>query len=156
MGHSDTDGTIGVPRQRPKLKLKFQCGDHVQQLKETQLPPKNTSSSFRPRMLRLRQTLFGPSALIRVRPARHLTNPLMISPAPLSEAANQHFSVDLDGKPVVDLTFASEPLGMPAEDGYGWPYIEAGQFIGPENRYQICRKLGWGMSSSTWLARDKK
>ena len=106
-------------------------------------------------MFRLRQALFGPLPLLRARPARH-TSPLMISPAPLSEAANQHFSVGLDGNPVVDLTFASEPLGLPAQGGYGWPYIEAGQFIGPENRYQICRKLGWGMSSSTWLARDQK
>ncbi|KAF8531902.1 kinase-like protein [Gautieria morchelliformis] len=30
---------------------------------------------------------------------------------------NQHFSVDPTGKPVVDLTFVKEPLGLPAEEG---------------------------------------
>ncbi|KAK0430418.1 kinase-like protein [Armillaria borealis] len=43
---------------------------------------------------------------------------------------------------------------MSAEEGYGWPQLEFNEAIGPENRYVICRKLGWGMSSSTWLARD--
>ena len=67
---------------------------------------------------------------------------------------NQHFSIDPEGKQVVDLTFASEPLGMPAPDGYGWPQIDFGQRVGKEERYTIVRKLGWGMHSSTWLARD--
>ena len=70
------------------------------------------------------------------------------------EPTNQHFSVDAEGKQVVDLTFASEPLGLPATDGYGWAQFEFGDQIGPENRYTIARKLGWGMHSSTWLARD--
>ncbi|KXN83018.1 Serine/threonine-protein kinase SRPK [Leucoagaricus sp. SymC.cos] len=35
---------------------------------------------------------------------------------------NQHFSVDPEGKQVVDLTFASEALGMPTVDGYGWAH----------------------------------
>ena len=70
------------------------------------------------------------------------------------EPTNQHFSVDAEGKQVVDLTFVSEPLGMPATDGYGWAQFEFGDQIGPENRYTITRKLGWGMHSSTWLARD--
>ena len=68
--------------------------------------------------------------------------------------ANQHFSVDPEGKEVVDLIFASEALGMPAADGYGWAQLEFGEQIGQENRYVITRKLGWGMHSSTWLARD--
>ena len=72
-----------------------------------------------------------------------------------SEPSNQHFSVGADGKTYVDLSFASEPLGMPAKDGYGWPQIDINQSIGPDNRYTIRRKLGWGMSSSTWLARDR-
>ncbi|SJK98279.1 uncharacterized protein ARMOST_01542 [Armillaria ostoyae] len=70
-------------------------------------------------------------------------------------AANQHISsVGPDGVVHVDLTFVEEPLGMSAEEGYGWPQLEFNEAIGPENRYVICRKLGWGMSSSTWLARD--
>ncbi|KXN87240.1 Serine/threonine-protein kinase SRPK [Leucoagaricus sp. SymC.cos] len=67
---------------------------------------------------------------------------------------NQHFSVDPEGKQVVDLTFASEALGMPAANGYGWAQFEFGDQIGQDNRYTIARKLGWGMHSSTWLARD--
>lgn len=66
----------------------------------------------------------------------------------------QHFSLDAEGNEVVDLSFVSEPLGMPASDGYGWPQLEFGECIGPGNRYKIARKLGWGMHSSTWLARD--
>ncbi|KAG2350165.1 kinase-like protein [Suillus weaverae] len=49
----------------------------------------------------------------------------------------------------------SEPLGLPAQDGFGWPQLEFNEAIGPDDRYIICRKLGWGMHSSTWLARDK-
>ena len=67
---------------------------------------------------------------------------------------NQRFSVDAEGKQVFDLTFASEALGMPAADGYGWAQFEFGEQIGKDNRYTIVRKLGWGMHSSTWLTRD--
>ena len=71
-----------------------------------------------------------------------------------SEPTNQHFSVDPEGKRVVDLSFASEALGMPASEGFGWAQFEFGDRIGQDNRYTISRKLGWGMYSSTWLARD--
>ncbi|KAF9018564.1 kinase-like protein [Hymenopellis radicata] len=43
---------------------------------------------------------------------------------------------------------------MPASRGYGWARLDFGQKIGPNERYTIERKLGWGMHSSTWLARD--
>jgi len=68
--------------------------------------------------------------------------------------ANLHFSVDPEGKQVVDLIFASEALGVPAADGYGWAQFEFGDRIGEDKRYTISRKLGWGSHSSTWLARD--
>ena len=67
---------------------------------------------------------------------------------------NQHFSVDPDGKTVMDLIFTSEPLGMPAKEGYGWVQWKFGEKVGPDARYTILRKLGWGSHSSTWLARD--
>jgi len=70
------------------------------------------------------------------------------------DLANLHISVDPEGKQVVDLIFASESLGMPAADGYGWVQFEFGDKIGRANRYTIARKLGWGMHSSTRLARD--
>ena len=71
-----------------------------------------------------------------------------------TKPTNQHISVGPDGKVNVDLTFVEEPLGMPASDGYGWPQFKFGETLGPEKRYTIVRKLGWGMTSSTWLARD--
>jgi hypothetical protein len=77
----------------------------------------------------------------------------MPSPTQL-ETTNQRLSVDPEGKQVVDLSFVSEPLGLPAADGYGWAQFEFGDQIGPDNRYTITRKLGWGMYSSVWLARD--
>lgn len=43
---------------------------------------------------------------------------------------------------------------MPVADGYGWARFEFGDQIGRDNRYTITQKLGWGMHSSTWLARD--
>ncbi|KAG8832213.1 hypothetical protein FRC17_001749 [Serendipita sp. 399] len=36
----------------------------------------------------------------------------------------------------------------------GWPQFEFGEKMGENGRYTIVRKLGWGMHSSTWLARD--
>lgn len=69
---------------------------------------------------------------------------------------NHHVSVTEDGQTFVDLEFVEEPLGMPASEGYGWPNLEFGEAIGPDNRYDIVRKLGWGMTSSTWLARDRE
>ena len=43
---------------------------------------------------------------------------------------------------------------MLATAGYGWPQIDFGQRVGKDERYTIVHKLGWGMHSSTWLARD--
>ena len=70
------------------------------------------------------------------------------------EPTNQRFRIDSGGNQVVDLTFVSEPLGLPATKGYGWAQFEFGDQIGQDNRYIIARKLGWGMHSSTWLASD--
>lgn len=70
--------------------------------------------------------------------------------------ANAHWTVDHTGKSVVDLKFIEEPLGIPAQDGYGWPYIDFGESIGPNGRYTISRKLGFGSTSSIWLACDQR
>jgi len=87
------------------------------------------------------------STSIRISP----TNRLEITDPHL---ANLHFSLDPEGKQIVDLNFASEALGMPAADGYGWAQLEFGDQMGEGGRYTIVRKLGWGSHSSTWLARD--
>lgn len=104
------------------------------------------------RALRVSRSLQLPLSPISSRTISGYAN-MSSSPA---DPTNQRFSVDPDGNKVVDLTFASEALGMPAAQGYGWAQLNFGEHIGPGNRYTITRKLGWGMHSSTWLARDKQ
>ncbi|KAJ3884466.1 kinase-like protein [Lentinula edodes] len=84
--------------------------------------------------------------------SRHQPVGIMIDPIP--GVQNQEFYVDKDGTSRVNLSFVEEPLGLPGSKGYGWPQLEFGERIGPDLRYEIKRKLGWGMSSSTWLAYD--
>ena len=72
-----------------------------------------------------------------------------------AQPRNQHFSVGPNGEEVVDLSFESEALGMSAERGYGWTHWRFWDNVGPDSRYTILRKLGWGTQSSTWLARDE-
>ncbi|KAJ6569241.1 kinase-like domain-containing protein [Mycena capillaripes] len=71
-----------------------------------------------------------------------LQSPAMNDPTPVSKVQN------------VELTFVEEPLGLRADQGYGYLQVDFGQRIGPNGRYEILRKLGWGMNASVWLARD--
>ncbi|KAJ7839787.1 kinase-like protein [Mycena leptocephala] len=50
------------------------------------------------------------------------------------------------------VAFASEVLAAKA---YGRPQFAFGDPVGNDQRYTILRKLGWGMHSSTWLARNE-
>ncbi|KAJ7764787.1 kinase-like protein [Mycena metata] len=68
---------------------------------------------------------------------------------PLSPATGIHSEV-------VDLSFEEEPLGMPAITGFGFPRFEFGEFLGPDRRYKIVRKLGRGLNSTTWLVHDEQ
>jgi hypothetical protein len=61
-----------------------------------------------------------------------------------------------NGENVTAFIFASEAIGMSAEHGCDWAQFRISDTIGNDLRYTIVRKLGWGMHSSTWLARDKK
>jgi hypothetical protein len=70
--------------------------------------------------------------------------------------SNKHLSVDAEGNTQVDLEFIEEPLGLSAEQGHGFLRIEFGDAIGPDHRYKVVRKLGWGMNSSVWMAFDEK
>jgi hypothetical protein len=56
----------------------------------------------------------------------------------------------------IHLKFASEPLGVSPELGYGYPQLRFGARVGPGSRYEIVRKLGWGASASIWLAHDTR
>ncbi|RDB25924.1 Serine/threonine-protein kinase SRPK [Hypsizygus marmoreus] len=71
-------------------------------------------------------------------------------------SSNKHVSVDPEGNHLVDLEFIEEPLGVTAEQGQGFLRVEFGEAIGPDSRYEVARKLGWGMNSSIWLALDRK
>ncbi|KAF8062371.1 kinase-like protein [Lyophyllum atratum] len=66
-------------------------------------------------------------------------------------ASNKHVSVDPEGNTYIDLEFIEEPLGVTAEQGHGYLRVEFGDALGPENRYKVVRKLGWGMTlASGW------
>ena len=54
------------------------------------------------------------------------------------------------------IKFREEPVGFNAEHGLGYAQLEFGQQIGVPRRrmFEILRKLGWGMNSSVWLAKD--
>ena len=74
----------------------------------------------------------------------------------------------------LELTFIEEPLGLSAEQGFGYAQLQFGQRVGPNDNFEILRKLGWGSyvsrpenapywkflmqdsQSSVWLAKDIK
>ena len=76
--------------------------------------------------------------------------------APRFFNSNKHVSVNPKGIELVDQEFVEEPLGLTAEQGHGFIRIEFGDAIGPDMRYKVVRKLGWGMNSSVWMAFDVK
>jgi hypothetical protein len=39
--------------------------------------------------------------------------------------------------------------------GSGYAQLEFGEKTGPDLRYVIARRVGWGMQSDVWLARDQ-
>ena len=47
-------------------------------------------------------------------------------------------------------------IRVTAEQGHGFPWIEFGDVMGPDERYKVVRKLGWGMNSSIWMAFDER
>ncbi|KIJ28435.1 hypothetical protein M422DRAFT_37337, partial [Sphaerobolus stellatus SS14] len=67
-----------------------------------------------------------------------------------------HFRVQKDTPKVSldteTLTFPEEQVGIPASEGFGYLEVDIGDTIGPEMRYRIIRKLGFGRSSTVWMA----
>ena len=60
-------------------------------------------------------------------------------------------------RPAIQIQFHSELLGLLARNGYpGFPILKLGERIGPQEQYTLVRKLGWGATCSTWLARHKQ
>ncbi|KAL5482908.1 hypothetical protein ACEPAI_9503 [Sanghuangporus weigelae] len=58
------------------------------------------------------------------------------------------------GDDFVGYNFFEEPHGFTAEQGFGYLEIEFGERLGPEGHYEVLRKLGWSIRSTTWLAKD--
>jgi hypothetical protein len=52
-----------------------------------------------------------------------------------------------------ELVFTEEPLGVPRSHGFGYMSINIRNEIGS---YEIIRKVGYGMYSTVWLARDTR
>ena len=47
-----------------------------------------------------------------------------------------------NGETELEYSFVSEPLGLPADLGYGFAQLRFNDAIGPAQRYTIVRKLG--------------
>jgi hypothetical protein len=63
-------------------------------------------------------------------------------------------SDDIDEEDEEVLRFHEEFIGLPASSGFGYMHVDIGDEIGEQGRYKILRKLGYGMYSTVWLARD--
>lgn len=87
---------------------------------------------------------------------KHLSTRCFMAAAAASpqELEAQHREADSPDPPIegVHLEFVEEPLGVTAEQGEGYLQVDFGERIGPDNRFEILRKLGWGRYVSSDLA----
>ncbi|PPQ72735.1 hypothetical protein CVT26_003021 [Gymnopilus dilepis] len=98
--------------------------------------PARMSSRLPLALFRCSRTL---SPLLRPRLAFSMSSQ---SPAAGTEPEIPHFE------------FAEEPLGLPASEGFGYFQGRPGLVFGPDKRFKLQTKLGFGTTSSVWLARD--
>lgn len=83
-------------------------------------------------------------------PSLSPTNPRPHTTIPSTSNINP---VDDPPEPL-EFRFMEEPLGIPASEGFGYYQARLGGVLGPGGRYKLEAKLGFGMASSVWLARD--
>ena len=60
----------------------------------------------------------------------------------------------VDDESVPHFSFSQESLGLPASECFGYFQGGPGLTFGPENRFRLQAKLGFGTASSVWLAQD--
>jgi len=65
-------------------------------------------------------------------------------------------SPEQDAPPTVTLDFKEEPIGLPPSKGFGFLDVSINDELGPDGCYVVLRKLGYGIYSNVWLARDKR
>jgi serine/threonine-protein kinase SRPK3 len=66
-------------------------------------------------------------------------------------------NTDANGQNLKDIptfTFSEEPLGLPGWENFGYFQGGPGLTLGPDCRFKLQAKLGFGSASSVWLARD--
>ena len=88
---------------------------------------------------RLYQSSVAISRVLRIRLASSVSN--------MNPSANEK-------QDIPRFTFSEEPLGLPASEGFGWFQGGPGLTLGPDCRFTLQAKLGFGTTSSVWLARD--
>jgi hypothetical protein len=81
--------------------------------------------------------------------SRMLQMRLTSSMANSNTGANENEQQDIP-----HFTFSEEPLGLPASEGFGYFQGGPGLTFGPDCRFKLQAKLGFGTASSVWLARD--
>ncbi|KIJ58597.1 hypothetical protein HYDPIDRAFT_46424, partial [Hydnomerulius pinastri MD-312] len=50
--------------------------------------------------------------------------------------------------------FYEEPFALGLHQGFGYAKVRIGERLGQNHRYEILRKLGWGIYATTWLVKD--
>ena len=95
---------------------------------------------------------------MRARLLLHLRQPSVAASRVLQRRTTSSIA---DSNPVADeqqdilqFTFSEEPLGLPASEGFGYFQGGPGLTLGPNSRFKLQAKLGFGTTSSVWLARD--
>ena len=89
---------------------------------------------------RLHQSSVASSRVLQIRLTSSMANPNL--------GANEQ-------QDIPHFTFSEEPLGLPASEGFGYFQGGPGLTFGPDCRFKLQAKLGFGTTSSVWLARDR-